>query len=185
MSSDRIDVICRMNLLPDLAERYILSCRADSVGSKRRERFPNLSGFCRFCGIGVTELSEIKKYPKKQVEYYYNAFMGNYAYIAYQNGVTLDTVLAQYGVDEARVKEMAEASCAEDLFYYALVQAHGLEVTDEEYDARVGEIAANQSMTVEELETEYGKEYIRDSMLYDEAILFVANAVNVNYVYVD
>ena len=66
MSSDRIDVICRMNLLPDLAERYILSCRADSVGSKRRERFPNLSGFCRFCGIGVTELSEIKKlYPER------------------------------------------------------------------------------------------------------------------------
>lgn len=131
------------------------------------------------------EASTIHKYPKKQVKYYYNSFYGNYAYIAYQNNVSIDVVLAQYGVDEDKIQEMAELSCAEDLFYYAVVQAEGLEVTDEEYAERVGTIAAGQSMSVEELETEYGKEYIRDSMLYDEAILFVAHAANVNYIYVE
>ena len=129
--------------------------------------------------------STIKKYPRKQVNYYYDAFYGNYAYIAYQNGVSLDTVLAQYGVDKQKIREMAKASCAEDIFYYALVQAEGLEVTDEEYAERVGGIADGQGMSIEELEIEYGKEYIRDSMLYDEAILFVAHAANVNYIYVD
>ena len=129
--------------------------------------------------------SAIKKYPKKQLNYYYNAFYGNYAYIAYQNGVSVDVVLAQYGVDKARIREMAELSCAEDLFYYALVQAEGLEVTDEEYAERVGSIAQGQGMSVEALEAEYGKEYIRDSMLYDEAILFVAHAASVNYIYVE
>lgn len=65
MCSDRIDVICRMNLLPDLAERYVLACREESVGAKRRERFPNISGFCRFCGIGACELAEMKRlYPE-------------------------------------------------------------------------------------------------------------------------
>lgn len=55
-----------MNLLPELVERYILSCRSDAASSKRRERFPNISGFCRFCGIGFSELSEIKKrYPER------------------------------------------------------------------------------------------------------------------------
>lgn len=131
------------------------------------------------------ECSTIKRYPNRQVKYYYDAFYGNYTYIAYQNGVNLDTVLAQYGVDKNKIREMAKASCAEDLFYYALVQAEGLEVTDEEYAERVGGIAKGQGMSVEELETEYGKEYIRDSMLYDEAILFVAHAANVNYIYVD
>ena len=129
--------------------------------------------------------STIHKYPKKQVNYYYNAFYGNYAYIAYQNNVSVDVVLAQYGVDKDRIREMAELSCAEDLFYYALVQAEGLEVTDAEYAERVGSIAEGQGMSVEELEAEYGKEYIRDSMLYDEAILFVAHAANVNYIYVE
>lgn len=131
------------------------------------------------------ECSTIKKYPKKQVDYYYDAFYGNYAYIAYQYGVSVEAVLAQQGVDEDRLREMAQASCAEDLFYYALVQAEGLEVTDEEYDARVDGLAAGQGVSVAELEAEFGKEYIRDSMLYDEAILFVAHVANVSYIYVE
>ena len=62
MCSDRIDVICRMNLLQDLVESYVLSCRSSKdCSAKRRDRFPNLSGFCRFCGIGSYELSEMKK----------------------------------------------------------------------------------------------------------------------------
>ncbi len=131
------------------------------------------------------EASTIHKYPKKQVDYYYNAFYGNYSYIAYQNGVSVDVVLSQYGVDKDKIRDMAEQSTAEDLFYYAVVQAEGLEVTDEEYAERVVGIAEGQQMSVQELEAEYGKEYIRDSMLYDEAILFVAHAANVNYIYVD
>ncbi len=129
------------------------------------------------------ELSKILKYPKKQVNYYYNAFYGNYSYIAYQNNVTVDVVLAQYGLDEDKVRDMAEQSTAEELFYYALVQAEGLTVTDEEYAERVTGIAEGQGVSVEELEAEYGKDYIRDSMLYDEAIIFLANAVDVTYTY--
>ena len=64
MCSERIDEICRMNLLPELAERYILSCRNALSEGKKKERFPNVAGFCRFCGIGLSSLSEIKsKYP--------------------------------------------------------------------------------------------------------------------------
>ena len=64
MCSDRIDGICRMNLLPDLAERYILSCREARAGGRTKERFANMAGFCRFCGIGFYELSELKSaYP--------------------------------------------------------------------------------------------------------------------------
>ena len=42
----------------------------------------------------------------KKVKYYYNAFYGNYTYIAYQNGVSLDTVLAQYGVDKDKIRDI-------------------------------------------------------------------------------
>ena len=55
-----------MNLLPELAERYILSCRNSSTGVKGKDRFANVAGFCRFCGIGLSELSEMKKnYPER------------------------------------------------------------------------------------------------------------------------
>jgi len=129
------------------------------------------------------DTSTVLKYPQKQVDYYYDAFMGNYSYIAYQNGLTLGAVLAQYGLDESKVRDMARKSTAEELFYYAFVQVEGLEVTDEEYAERVGGIAEGQSMSVEELEAEYGKDYIRDSMLYDEAIMHLASIVNVTFTY--
>ena len=131
------------------------------------------------------EGSKILKYPEKQVDYYYNAFLGNYAYTAAQSGITLDALLVQKGLDGNKVRDMARKSTAEELFYYALVQAEGLEVTDEEYAARVGGIAEGQGATVEQLEAEFGKEYIRDSMLYDEAILHLANIVNATFTYID
>ena len=62
--TDEIDSICRMQLLPDLAERYILSCREEDEGKKKHRRFPNVAGFCRFFGINSDQLDYMKeKYP--------------------------------------------------------------------------------------------------------------------------
>ena len=64
MWTDEIDNICRMQLLPDFAERYILSCREADEGQKKHSRFPNVAGFCRFFGISSDELDYMKeKYP--------------------------------------------------------------------------------------------------------------------------
>ena len=64
MWTDEIDSICRMQLLPDLAERYILSCREEGDGYKKHSRFPNLAGFCRFFGISSNQIDYMKeKYP--------------------------------------------------------------------------------------------------------------------------
>lgn len=52
-----------MQLLPDLAERYILYCREDD-GHKKHSRFPNIAGFCRFLGISSEQLEHMKEnYP--------------------------------------------------------------------------------------------------------------------------
>ena len=64
MWTDEIDNICRMQLLPDLAERYILSCRDGEDSQKKHRRFPNVAGFCRFFGISSDQLDYMKeKYP--------------------------------------------------------------------------------------------------------------------------
>ena len=53
-----------MQLLSDFAERYILSCRETPSDKKKHSRFPNIAGFCRFCGIGSDQLNKLKeKYP--------------------------------------------------------------------------------------------------------------------------
>ena len=64
MWTDEIDSICQMQLLPDLAERYILFCRNGTDGQKKHLRFPNIAGFCRFFGINSDQLDYMKeKYP--------------------------------------------------------------------------------------------------------------------------
>lgn len=155
----------------------------DSIEAARKQAA--LESICQEVWEKAQELSKVRKYPQKQVEYYYNAFYGNYEYIAYQSGVPIETVLAQKGKDEGKIREMAKVSVAEEMFYYAVVQDAGLEVTDEEYAERVGTIAEMQGTTVEALEAEYGVADIRDSMLFDEALLYVANAVDVTYTYTE
>lgn len=69
---------CRRGRCEKLIEKYILSCMASSNGnydteqnkSKKKEsayrRFPNIAGFCRFCGSDVDELEKISRlYPKE------------------------------------------------------------------------------------------------------------------------
>ena len=69
MWTDEIDSICRMQLLPDLAERYILSCREEDEGKKKHRRFPNVAGFCRFFGMNSDQLDYMKeKYPDSYSE---------------------------------------------------------------------------------------------------------------------
>ena len=64
MCVDSLDCICRMQALTDLAERYILSCRQSRVGQKNHERFPNVAGFCRFCGFDGTAIERLRRdYP--------------------------------------------------------------------------------------------------------------------------
>lgn len=51
--------ICQKKLLYDLVENYIVECG-------NLEKFPNIAGFCRYCGIGISELEDIAvAFPKE------------------------------------------------------------------------------------------------------------------------
>lgn len=57
--------ICKNGQLLDLAEEYVRDCEAFEVeGKKQRGRFPNLAGFCRKLGIGVSSIKLLEgEYP--------------------------------------------------------------------------------------------------------------------------
>ncbi len=70
-----IEEVCKEGSLELLAEEYIFSCcifekkENENEGEKKKakskkSRFPNLAGFCRYCGIGQREYDALaKKYP--------------------------------------------------------------------------------------------------------------------------
>ena len=54
--------ICRRCELIPLAEEYVRSCRESESrnGKKSYERFPNIAGFARTLGVGVSTLKKIR-----------------------------------------------------------------------------------------------------------------------------
>lgn len=65
MCTDNLDLVCGMQVLPDLAERYLLNCREEKSANGKHERFPNLAGFCRFCGFNGSTIERMKRdYPE-------------------------------------------------------------------------------------------------------------------------
>ena len=131
----------------------------------------------------VLEGSTVIKYPQKHVNYYYDSYYGYYEYYAAENGYPVATILAQAGKTVEDIQNAAQASVKEDLVYYAIVQAEGLSVTDEEYADRIEGYATEQDMTAEELEETYGKDYIVDCMLYDEMLAFLFENADITYAY--
>ena len=55
----------RPELLEALMEEYVLSCHAaeseGKKGKKEQGRFPNLAGFCRYCGIGRSTIRRLRQ----------------------------------------------------------------------------------------------------------------------------
>ena len=69
--SNRLRDACESGGFETLMEAYLAYCRLDgeragtAKGKRDGGRFPNTAGFCRFCGIGESELERIHRtYPE-------------------------------------------------------------------------------------------------------------------------
>ncbi len=60
--------LCKNGIFEDVVKQYILDCATKNEGKAEKEKksvFPNLAGFCRFCGVTRTALLEVKeKFPE-------------------------------------------------------------------------------------------------------------------------
>ena len=65
----------------------------------------------------------------------------------------------------------------EELAFFAVMKAEGLEITDEEYEEFIADLVENSEYTREEIEQQYSKEEIVMQMLVSEGqeIIFDIN----------
>ncbi len=65
-----LSALCENGIFEDVVKQYILDCAAKNEEKSEKERdkksvFPNLAGFCRFCGVTRTALLKMKeKFPE-------------------------------------------------------------------------------------------------------------------------
>ena len=110
--------------------------------------------------------------------YYYTSQRSMYEAYAAQYGYTYDEFLAAVGVDDSYVLEMMESRVKEELAFYAIVKAEGIEVTQEDYANGILQYAADQGMSESELVEEYGEDYIRECVLWDKLMVYLAQNNN-------
>ncbi len=62
-----LEALAERGLLPELVEQYVLDCIRRSASEDRKKRiFPNVAGFCRFCGVGREDLEALqKRFPRE------------------------------------------------------------------------------------------------------------------------
>ena len=121
----------------------------------------------------LVEKSEIKKYPDRQVAYYFYQKRTGYEHMAKAGNVSYEELLESLGITEETILEESKALTAEDLIFAALVKAEGIEITAEDksahYDKYVAMFVSEYGYT-EEYVTKYLEDEIYETMLYDKTL---------------
>ena len=118
----------------------------------------------------VLESSEVLEYPEQQVMFYYTTYRNNIMSEANLYGHTYEEHLEAIGLTDEFVMARSKDLVLEELVFYTIVEKEGFSISDEEYAEGVAQYAEDQGLSVEQLETEYGKDYIKDNLLWDKVM---------------
>ena len=131
----------------------------------------------------VLKNATVLKYPESELEFYRADIIASYESYAKQLGTDLETFLSYMGTDMKGLEEYADqyahSLVAEELVFFAIVRAEGLEIGEEEYEEGLANYAEYYEVTVEELKEQFGEEEVKDSLLWDKMLIFLSENATV------
>ena len=95
---------------------------------------------------------------------------------AENSNYTYEEYLEAESITDEMLRNNANECVKNDIIFYTIIKNEGLSVTDEEYTEYLEEIADANGTTSENIEKYYGKEYIKQSMLYEEVLDIIYNS---------
>ena len=117
--------------------------------------------------------ANFKKDAESLIQYNYDSQMYQAESMTAMYGITMETYLSSMGTTEEQfqreLKVYAEKNARWQLLVRAVVEAVGLEPTDEEYESGVERLAGEIGSTAEELKANYSETMLRD-ILRQEAV---------------
>lgn len=123
----------------------------------------------------VLDNAEVINLPESQVMYYYTSSRSYYEAYASQYGYTYEEFLELVGLTDNYIYEVMQDRVKEEITFYSIVKIEGIEVTDEDYANGIIQYAADQGMSESALVEEYGEEYIRECVLWDKLMVYLAS----------
>lgn len=120
----------------------------------------------------VMDNAEVIEYPEQQIEYYFAMQMSQCEQYAGSYGMTVEDIMQLMGYTEETFRAEAQKYTKEDLVFFAIVQTEGIAISDEEYTAGLAKYAqdAGVGATPEMLESYYGKQYVKEALLWDKVL---------------
>lgn len=123
--------------------------------------------------------------PQSLMDYYINDIKVIYTNYATMYGMDFSAFIQANGLDEAAFNEMAneyaQAIANRELVLKAIMEAENITLSDEEYDQKVAEYAADYNYeTVEDFLADANEEALREEILFQKVIDFItAEAVEI------
>ena len=155
------------NSVAEFRELVRLTIQAQKDSEFEGEKFNILFGTI----IGNAEIIE---YPEEQVMYYYTSEISYLEAYAANYGVTIDVLMETQGITYEIIMDYVKNLVKEELVYFAIVKAEAMEVTDEDYSEGLARYSASMGVTAEELEAQYGVDYIKENILWDKTHTHIA-----------
>ncbi len=126
----------------------------------------------------VMDNATITQLPQEKVDEEVEAMYDAYEEYAGYYGMTMEDFLTQSGMTEedfrTEMTSYAEDTVKRQLVFYAIVEAEGLTVGEEEYGEKAQEMADNYGYeTVEAMEEALGKDVLVEDMLWNKVLNLV------------
>ena len=121
----------------------------------------------------LLKISTIKKYPDRQVAYYFYQKRAGYEHMAKAGGVTYAELIDSLGITEEMMLSESKQLTAEDLVFVSLVKTEKIQLTQADKDAhfeKYVELFVSKYGYTEAYVREYLEEKIYETMLYDKTL---------------
>ena len=70
---------------------------------------------------------------------------------------------------------MSKNYVKDDIIFFSIIKSENITVSDDEYAEGLAEYAIQQGVSGEELEEMYTKDYIRECLLWDKMMVYLAS----------
>lgn len=117
--------------------------------------------------------SNVISYPEEAYRYYYDSYVEYYKNEALSNNLEYEAYLETMGITDDDIKSDSENCVKNDMIFYSIVKNESISLSEEEYAAKVQEIADYYGATTDAIESYYGRDYLEQSFLWNKVLDFL------------
>lgn len=168
-------------VLPELDDTFTKKIGYASLDAYKE--YAKKTAVSYICFDKLTESSEIKNYPKKDINKYLEYMTKYYTNVAASNNMTFDDFLASNNMDKAQfdtymTDSQIKPTMKNEMILYSILDNEKIKITAQDREDELKKIAKEQGITVDKARENSTEMLIETNIVYDKALdILATNAV--------